>query len=92
MAFLMMHKKSSEISLLKQQNISVVAPLKQPTIFQIILYNDIGDGVKDKLNVVCVGGAGEMCVNFLLIFSLVEILKFHSDVARSFLVCVGTWK
>lgn len=76
----------------KQQEKVFAASLKQSTIFQIILDDDIGDSVKDELNVVCVGGAGEMCVNLLLIFSLVEILKFHSDVARGFFVCVWTWK
>lgn len=66
--------------------------LKQSTVLQVVLNDDIGDGVEDELDVVRVGGACEMRVDLLLIFSLVEILEFHSYVARCFLVCVGTWK
>lgn len=55
--------------------------LKQSAIFQIVLNDDVGDGVKDELNVVRVGGAGEVRVDLLLIFPLVEILEFHSYVA-----------
>lgn len=64
--------------------------LKQSAIFQIVLDDDIGDGVEDELNVGRVGGAREVCVDLLLIFPLVEILEFHSYVARRFFVCVGT--
>lgn len=60
--------------------------LKQSAIFQIVLDDDIGDGVKDELNVVRVGGAGKMRVDLFLIFPLVEILEFHSYVARRFFV------
>lgn len=60
--------------------------LKQPAIFQIVLYDDIGDGVEDELDVVRVGGAREVRVDLLLIFPLVEILEFHSYVATGFFV------
>lgn len=56
-------------------------PLKKSTIFKIIFDNDVSDSIEDKLNVVRVGCACEVRVDLLLIFSLVEILKFHSYVA-----------
>ena len=62
--------------------------LEQPTIFQIIFDYDVSDSIKDKLNVVCVGGACEMRVDLFLVFSLVQILKLHSNVTRGFLVSV----
>lgn len=64
--------------------------LKQSAIFQIVLDDDVSDGVKDELNVVRVGGAGEVRVDLLLIFPLVEILEFHSYVAWCFFIWVGT--
>lgn len=60
--------------------------LKQSTILQIILNDDVGDSVEYELNVVRVGGAGEVCVDLFLIFPLVEILEFHSYVARCFFI------
>lgn len=66
--------------------------LKQSAIFEIVLYDDIGDGVKDELNVVRVGGACEVRVDFFLIFPLIEIFEFHSNVARCLFVRVGTLK
>lgn len=60
--------------------------LKQSTIFQIILYDDISDSVEDELNVVRIGGTGEVRVDLFLIFPFIEILEFHSYVATGFFV------
>jgi hypothetical protein len=54
--------------------------LKKSTIFKIILNYDVSYSIENKLNVGCISCACEMRVNFFLIFSFVEILKFHSDV------------
>lgn len=64
----------------------------QETYFQIIFDNNVGDGIKDEFNVVGVSGAGQMCVDFLLVFSLIEILEFHSNVAARFLIRVRAFK
>jgi hypothetical protein len=67
---------------------SAVSSLKQSTIFEIVLDDDVRDSVEDELNVVCVGGAGEVRVDFLLVFSFVQIFEFHANVTRSFFVRV----
>lgn len=67
-----------------------VTSLEKPAIFQIIFNDNIRDGIKHKLNVVCVGGAGEVRVDLFLIFSFVKIFEFHSNVAWGFFVCIGT--
>lgn len=74
-----------------KQNGTACRRLKKSAVLQVILNDDIGDGIEDELNVVRVGGAGEVRINLFLIFSLIEILEFHSYVARCFFVRVGTW-
>ena len=52
---------------------------KQATIFEVVLDDDVSDGVEDELNVVGVGGAREVCVHFLRILLLVQLFKLVSN-------------
>ena len=65
--------------------------LKEAAVFEIVLDDDVGDGVEDEADVVGVGGAGEVRVHLLGVLPLVQVLEFHLDVARGVLVCLGTW-
>lgn len=79
--------------LLKDIHIQIHSPsLEQPTILKIILNYNICDCVKHKLNVVGVRGARQVRVNLLLIFPLVQVLEFHSDITWSLFVRVASWK
>lgn len=61
----------------------------QATPPQVVGYDDVGDGVKDKLDVVGVGGAGHMGVHFL-VGRLVLGLVLTLDVGDALQVSVGT--
>lgn len=65
---------------------------EETTVFQVVLDDDVGDGVKDKLHIFGICGAGEVGVNLLGVLSLVQVLKLTLDVGSCFLVCVGAWK
>jgi len=59
-------------------------------LFQIVLDDHIGDGIEDELNVIRIRGAGEMRVDLLLVFPLVEIFKLHANVVGRLLKSVGS--
>ncbi len=65
--------------------------LKETAVFEVVLYDDVGDGIEDELNVGRVRGASEVRVNLFLISALVQTLKLHLDVSCSLLVSVGAW-
>lgn len=62
--------------------------LEEATVFQVVLDDDVCDGIKHKLNVIGVCGAREVSVDFLKALFLVQILKFHLDVSSCFFKCV----
>ena len=62
--------------------------LEQTAVLQIVLNHDICHGVKDELYVAGVGGAGKVCVNFLLVATLVQTFKLHLNVCSALLVRV----
>ena len=64
--------------------------LEQPTVFEVVFNNDVGDSIKHKLDVVCVSSTCEMRVDLLGVFSLVQVFKLELNVSSGFLVCVGT--
>lgn len=68
--------------------LGTVDKLEKAAVFQVILDDDVCDGVEHKLNVIGVSGAREVSVDFLEAFFLVEIFKFHLDVGSSFFKCV----
>jgi hypothetical protein len=48
-----------------------VGKLEEAAVFQVVLDDDVCDGVKHELNVIGVGGAREVSVNFLEAFFLI---------------------
>ena len=68
--------------------IHVHIDLEQSTVFEVVFDDDISDGVKDKLDVLGVGGAGEVCVDLLGVLLLVQVLKLGLDVAGRFVILV----
>jgi len=76
------------------ESLCVVA-LEKPAVFEVVLYDDVRDGVEDEPNVVGVGCAREMGVHLLLVLALVEVLELHLNVGRRVLVRVRAfvlWK
>lgn len=67
-------------------------PSEKAAVLQVILDDDVGDGVKHKLHVLGVGGTGEVGVDLLCVLSLVQVLKLALDVSRRLLVGVGAWQ
>ena len=53
---------------------------EKSTVFEVVLNDDVGDGVEDELDVVGVRGAREVRVDLLGVFALVEIFELHLDV------------
>ena len=66
--------------------------LKEAAVFEIVLDDDVGDGVEDEADVVGVGGAREVRVHLLGVLPLVQVLELQLDVARGVLVGLGAWK
>ena len=64
--------------------------LEKTTVFQIILDNDISDGIKHKLNIIRVCCTCEVGVNFLRIFLFVQILKLQLYICSCLFIIVFT--
>lgn len=62
--------------------------LEETTVLQVILYDDVGHGVEDELHVLGVGGAGEVGVDFLRVFPLIQVLKLTLNIGSCLFVCV----
>lgn len=56
--------------------------LKQTAVLEIVLDNDICDGIKHKLYIVGICRAREMRVDFLCVFPLVQIFELQLNVGR----------
>ena len=52
---------------------------KQAAVLEVVLDDDVSDGVKHELNVVGVGGAREVRVHFLRLLLLVQILELVAN-------------
>ena len=63
--------------------------LEKSTVLQVVLDDDVGDGVEHELHVLGVGGAGEVGVDLLGVLPLVQVLELTLDVGGRLLVCVG---
>lgn len=70
------------IFLLLRDTTLVFTWLKQTTVLEIVLDNDICDGIKHKLYVVGICRAREMRVDFLCVFPLVQIFELQLNVGR----------
>lgn len=63
----------------------------EPTLLEVVFDDDVGDGVEDELDVLGVGGAGEVGVDLLGVLPLVQVLKLALDVASCLIILVGPW-
>lgn len=59
-------------------------------MLEVVLDDDVRDGVKDELDVVGVGGAREVRVDLFRLAALVEVLELFLDVRRRLVVSVHT--
>lgn len=66
--------------------------LEKTTVLQVVLDDNVSDGIEHKLHVLGVGGAGEMGVDLLGVLSLVQVLKLALDVCCGLLVGVGAYE
>lgn len=69
--------------------VRIPGPLEQSTVTQVVLDDDVGDCVEYKLDVLCVGGTGEVWVDLLGVLLLVQILKLGADELRRLDVRAG---
>lgn len=63
----------------------------QPDLTQVVLDNDVGDGIKHKLHVLGVRGTSEVGVDLLNGLPFIQVLKLTVDVFCRLLVCLPTW-
>lgn len=63
---------------------------QKAAVLEVVLYDNVGDGVEHKLDVVCVRGTSEMGVDLFLVLSPVQALELFAYVARCVLISVGT--
>lgn len=61
---------------------------EEPAVFEVLLDDNVGDGVKDKLDVLCVGSAGHVGIDLLHITSHVKLQELHFDVVAGIVVSV----
>lgn len=66
--------------------------LEETTIFQIFLDDDVGYGIKHKLDVLCVCGTRHVGVDFFDVPAHVQVQELHLNVVPSILVSVGAYK
>lgn len=59
-----------------RQRSKVFWDLKEATVDQIFLDDDICNSIENELDIRCIGSTSEMSVDFLSILSFIEIFKF----------------
>lgn len=64
--------------------------LEEAAVLQVLFDDDVGDGVKHKLDVFCVCGAGHVGVDLLDVTTHVQVQELHFDVVAGVLIGVGT--
>lgn len=62
---------------------------EEAAVFEVLLDDDVGDGVEDELDVLRVGGARHVGVDLLDVATHVEFQELHLDVVARVLVGVG---
>lgn len=63
---------------------------EEPAVFEVLLDDNVGDSVKDKLDVLCVGSARHVRIDLLHITPHVKLQELHFDVVAGILVSVGS--
>jgi hypothetical protein len=61
---------------------------EEAAVFEVLLDDDVGDSVKDKFDVLCVGSTRHVGIDLLHIASHVELQELHFDVVARILVRV----
>lgn len=62
----------------------------QPDLTQVVLDDDVGDGVENKLHILGVCGTGELGVDLLDALAFIQVLKLTVDVLSRLLVRLPT--
>ena len=71
-------------------NRDIISRSEKATIFEIILNDDVSDGVKDKLNVVGVSGACAVGVDLLRLSTLVQPLELGLDEGQRLVIVISS--
>lgn len=67
----------------------MAAASEEAAVFEVLLDDDVGDSVEDKLDVLRVGGARHVGVDLLHVAAHVELQELHLDVVARVLIRVG---
>jgi len=63
---------------------------QETAISEIVLDDDVRDGVEYKLNVVSVRCYSELCVDVLRVSTMIQPLKLVLDVRTCLIICITT--
>lgn len=83
---LVLHSRSSPVS-----GEEAAPGLIKATLLQVVLDDDVSDGVKDELHVLGVRRAGEVGVDLFGILASVQVFEAALNVGGGLLVRVGAW-
>ena len=64
--------------------------LEKSAVFQIVLNDDVGNGIHHKLDVARVRSTSEMCIHVFRCTAAVQSFKSYPDVSTSLVVGVTT--
>lgn len=64
---------------------------EKTAVFEVLFDDDVGYGVEHELDVLRVGGAGHVRVDFLDVSAQVQVQELNFDVITSILVGIGAW-
>lgn len=65
--------------------------LEETAILQVFFDDDVGYGIEHKLDVLCVGSAGHVRVDFFDVPAQVQVQELHLDIVTSILIGIGAW-
>ena len=64
--------------------------LYQVELFKIMLQNGVFDGYKDKADVLCIRGAGEVGVDFPILVWVLFLVHLQDELLRCFSILLRT--
>lgn len=64
---------------------------EETTIFQVFFDDDVGHGIKHKLDVLCVCGTGHVRVDLFDVSAQVQVQELQFDVVTSILKRIGAY-
>lgn len=65
--------------------------LEETAILQVFFDDDVGYGIEHELDVLCVGSAGHVRVDFFDVPAQVQVQELHFDIVTSILIGIGAW-